>query len=133
MAASLEKYLDLFRDKKAFAHIATTMPDGSPQVTPVWIDYKDGRIVFNTARGRVKDRNLGKGSRVALSITDPDNPYRYVQVRGKIANVTENGADQHIDMLARKYMGLDKYPFHNPNEKRVIYEIEPASVQGMGN
>ncbi|MGO9452686.1 MAG: PPOX class F420-dependent oxidoreductase [Candidatus Binataceae bacterium] len=133
MAANLEKFIDLLRDKKAFAHIATVMPDGSPQVTPVWIDYRDGRVLFNTARGRVKDRNLKPGSKVALSIMDPDNGYRYVQVRGVVANVTEDGADKHIDSLAKKYMGLDKYPFHQPNVKRVIYEIEPTSVQGMGN
>ncbi|MGO9602148.1 MAG: PPOX class F420-dependent oxidoreductase [Candidatus Binataceae bacterium] len=133
MAANLEKFIDLLRDKKAFAHIATVMPDGSPQVTPVWIDYRDGRVLFNTARGRVKDRNLKPGSKVALSIMDPDNGYRYVQIRGVVANVTEDGADKHIDSLAKKYMGLDKYPFHQPNVKRVIYEIEPTSVQGMGN
>jgi PPOX class probable F420-dependent enzyme len=131
MAANLDKYLDLFRDKKAFAHIATVMPDGSPQVTPVWIDYRNGRIAFNTARGRVKDKNLKEGARIALSITDPDNPYRYVQVRGTVAKVTEDGADKHIDALAKKYMGVDKYPFHTPNEKRVIYEIEATSAQGM--
>jgi len=131
MAANLDKYLDLFRDKKAFAHVATTMPDGSPQVTPVWIDYRNGRIVFNTARGRVKDRNLKEGARIALSVQDPDNPYRYVQVRGRVAKVTEDGATQHIDALAKKYMGVEKYPFHTPQEKRVIYEIEATSAQGM--
>lgn len=133
MAANLEKYLDLFRDKKAFAHVATIMPDGSPQVTPVWIDYRNGRIAFNTARGRVKANNLKEGSKVALSVQDPDNPYRYVQVRGRVARVTEDGAVGHIDALAKKYMGVDKYPFHSPKEKRVIYEIEATSAQGMGN
>jgi PPOX class probable F420-dependent enzyme len=133
MAANLEKYLDLFRDKKAFAHIATVMPDGSPQVTPVWIDYRNGHVVFNTARGRVKDKNLKPGAKIALSITDPDNPYRYAQVRGVVSSVTEQGANEHIDSLAKKYMGVDKYPFHSPKEQRVIYEIEPTSVQGMGN
>jgi PPOX class probable F420-dependent enzyme len=131
MAANLDKYLDLFRDKKAFAHIATVMPDGSPQVTPVWIDYRNGRIAFNTARGRVKDRNLKEGSKIALSVQDPDNPYRYVQVRGRVARVTEEGATQHIDALAKKYMGVDKYPFHSPQEKRVIYEIDATSAQAM--
>jgi PPOX class probable F420-dependent enzyme len=133
MAAKLDQYLDLFRDKKAFAHVATVMPDGSPQVTPVWIDYRNGRVAFNTARGRVKDRNLKEGAKVALSIQDPDNPYRYAQVRGIVARVTEEGAIPHIDALAKKYMGVEKYPFHSPKEKRVIYEIEPTSVQGMGN
>lgn len=131
MAANLDKYLDLFREKKAFAHVATVMADGSPQVTPVWIDYRNGRIAFNTARGRVKDKNLKEGSRIALSVQDPDNPYRYVQVRGTVAKVTEQGASENIDALAKKYMGVEKYPFHSPNEKRVIFEIETKSVQGM--
>src|SRR5215475_11988988 len=132
MAASLEKFLDLVRDKKAFAHLATVMHDGSPQVTPIWIDYKAGRVVFNTDRGRVKARNLKEGSKVALSIQDPDNAYRYVQIRGQIAKLTEEGAGSHIDALAKKYMGVDTYPFHQPGEKRVIYEVEPTSVQSMG-
>jgi PPOX class probable F420-dependent enzyme len=132
MAAIPQQYLDLLTTKKGFAHIATVMPDGSPQVTPVWVDHTDGMIRVNTARGRVKDRNIKVGTRVALSIQDPDNPYRYVQVRGKVARVTEDGADAHIDSLAKKYMGVDKYPYRNANEKRVMFYIEPASAQGMG-
>jgi PPOX class probable F420-dependent enzyme len=132
MAAIPEKYSDLLSpNKKAFAHLATLMKDGSPQVTPVWLDYTDGMIRVNTARGRVKDRNLKVGSRVALSIQDPENPYRYVQIRGKVAKETEQGADAHIDSLAKKYMGVDSYPFRNAAEKRVIYYIEPTSGQGM--
>lgn len=133
MAANLDKFLDLFTAKKAFAHIATVMPDGSPQVTPVWIDYRNGHIVFNTPRGRVKDKNLKEGAKIALSVLDPDNPYRYAQVRGVVSKVTEQGANEHIDSLAKKYMGVDKYPFHSEKEKRVIYEIDATSVQGMGN
>jgi PPOX class probable F420-dependent enzyme len=132
MAAIPQQYLDLLTTKKGFAHIATVMADGSPQVTPVWVDHTDGMIRVNTARGRVKDRNIKVGTRVALSIQDPDNPYRYVQVRGKVARVTEDGADAHIDSLAKKYMGVDKYPYRNANEKRVMFYIEPASAQGMG-
>jgi PPOX class probable F420-dependent enzyme len=132
MAAIPEKYSDLLApSKKSFAHLATLMEDGSPQVTPVWLDYTDGMIRVNTARGRVKDRNLKVGSRVALSIQDPENPYRYVQIRGKVAKETEQGADAHIDSLAKKYMGVDSYPFRNAAEKRVIYFIEPTSGQGM--
>jgi PPOX class probable F420-dependent enzyme len=132
MAAIPEKYSDLLApSKKSFAHLATLMKDGSPQVTPVWLDYTDGMIRVNTARGRVKDRNLKVGSRVALSIQDPENPYRYVQIRGKVAKETEQGADSHIDSLAKKYMGVDSYPFRNAAEKRVIYFIEPTSGQGM--
>lgn len=131
MAVIPEQYLDLLTTKKAFAHIATLMPDGSPQVTPVWLDYADGMIRVNTARGRVKERNLKPGARVALSIQDPDNPYRYVQIRGKVARVSEDGADAHIDSLAMKYLGVDKYPYRSANEKRVMYCIEPTSAQGL--
>jgi len=132
MAAIPEKYSDLLApSKKSFAHLATLMEDGSPQVTPVWLDYTDGMIRVNTARGRVKDRNMKVGSRVALSIQDPENPYRYLQIRGKVAKETEQGADAHIDSLAKKYMGVDSYPFRNAAEKRVIYFIEPTSGQGM--
>lgn len=132
MAAIPQQYLDLLTGKKAFAHLATVMGDGSPQVTPVWLDYADGLIRINTARGRVKDRNMKTGTRVALSIQDPDNPYRYVQIRGKVVRDAEHGADAHIDALAHKYLGVDKYPYRTENEKRVIYFIEPASAQGMG-
>jgi PPOX class probable F420-dependent enzyme len=127
-----EKYLDLFTGKKALASIATVMPDGSPQVTPVWFDYTNGKIRINTARGRVKARNMKVGVKVALAIIDPDNPYRYVGIRGPVVSETENGADAHIDSLAKKYINQDKYPFRQPGEVRVTYEIEPASVHVNG-
>jgi PPOX class probable F420-dependent enzyme len=131
MAANLDNYLDLLQQKKAFAGLATIMPDGTPQVTPVWFDYHGGRVRVNTAKGRVKARNLKPGAAVALSIMDPDNPYRYLQIRGRVANATESGADAHIDSLAKKYLGKDQYPFRQPGEVRVMYEIEPVSVSGM--
>lgn len=128
-----QKYADLLSDqKKAFASIATTMPDGSPQVTPVWFDTAGGRIRVNTAKGRTKAKNMKEGARVALAIVDPANPYRYIQIRGKVTHVTETGADAHIDSLAKKYLGQDKYPFRSPGEVRIICEIEPSSVQVMG-
>lgn len=127
-----DKYLDLLGAKKAFASIATVMKDGSPQVTPVWFDYTAGKIRVNTARGRVKSRTLKPGATVALAIIDPENPYRFVQVRGRVTNATENGADAHIDSLAKKYLGQDKYPFRGPGEVRVMYEIEPTSASGNG-
>ncbi|MFO0755583.1 MAG: PPOX class F420-dependent oxidoreductase [Byssovorax sp.] len=127
-----ESHLDLLTQKKSYAHLATLMPDGSPQVTPVWFDYVDGKVRVNTARGRVKDRNMSVGARVALSILDPENPYRHVQVRGKVAARLEEGADDHIDSLAKKYLGADKYPFRQPGEVRVICVIEPSSVSSMG-
>ena len=129
--AQIQDYADLLQQKKAFAHLATTMPDGTPQSTPVWIDYRDGRVLVNTAKGRVKARNMREGSPVAISITDPDNPYRYVQVRGVVSRVRDDGADAHIDFLAKKYLGQDKYPFRQPGEERGIYEIEPQKVQGV--
>ena len=132
MATDPENYRDLFEQKKAFASLATLMPDGSPQVTPVWFDRKDGRFRVNTAKGRVKARNMKEGSAVALSIMDPDNAYRYVQVRGSVSRITEEGADAHIDSLAKKYLGQDKYPFRQPGEQRVIYEITPKGFSGMG-
>jgi PPOX class probable F420-dependent enzyme len=131
MAANLDNYLDLLEQKKAFAGLATVMPDGTPQVTPVWFDYHGGRVRVNTAKGRVKARNLKPGAAVALSIMDPDNPYRYLQIRGRVASATETGADAHIDSLAKKYLGKDQYPFRQPGEVRVMYEIEPVSVSGM--
>jgi PPOX class probable F420-dependent enzyme len=132
MATIPDKYLDLLGTKKAFANLATVMPDGSPQVTPVWFDYTAGKIRINTARGRVKARNMKEGANVALAIMDPDNAYRYIQVRGKVVRETEQGADAHIDSLAKKYMGLDQYPFREAGQIRVIYEIEPRSVSTMG-
>ena len=132
MAIVPDKYLDLLQRKKAFAIISTVMPDGSPQVTPVWFDYTNGIVRVNTARGRVKARTLKTGARVALAIVDPDNPYRYVQIRGRVRRVTEDDAAQHIDSLAKKYLGKDKYPFRRPGEQRIMYEIEPLAVSGMG-
>jgi len=131
MAAIPEKYLDLLQQKKTFANLATVMPDGSPQVTPVWFDYQDGCIRVNAAKGRVKARNMQEGAPVALAIVDPENPYRYIQVRGRVKRVAEQNANAHIDSLAKKYLGKDKYPFAQPGEVRVMYEIEPTSASGM--
>jgi PPOX class probable F420-dependent enzyme len=129
-----ETHLDLFK-KKAFAHLVTLMPGGQPQVTPVWVDYDGHYVVINTAEGRQKDRNLQRDRRVALSILDPDNPYRYLEVRGHVAERTRNGADQHIDQhidaMAKKYLEKDKYPFRQPNEVRVLYRIEPDHITSM--
>ena len=132
MAEIPAAFMDLLQHKKAFAHLATVMPDGSPQVTPVWFDYTDGHVRVNTAKGRVKARNMQEGSHVALSILDPDNAYRYVQIRGRVVRLTEQGANAHIDSLAKKYLGKDKYPFAQPGEVRVMYQIEPEAVQTMG-
>jgi PPOX class probable F420-dependent enzyme len=116
--------------KKTFAHLATLMPDGSPQVTPVWVDYEGDRIVINTAEGRVKPRNMRHDPRVALSATDPDNPYEAVVVRGRVDEMTHEGADEHIDAMAKKYLGKDRYPFRQTGEQRVKVYIEPEVVKG---
>jgi len=98
----------------------------------VWVDFDGRHVRVNTARGRVKDRNLKKDPRVALSVQDPENPYRYVQVQGRVTEMIEQGADDHIDSLAKKYMGKDKYPGRKAGEVRVIVKIAPERVQGMG-
>jgi len=131
MTAIPDKFLDLVTQKKAFANLATLMPDGSPQVTPVWIDYAGGLLRVNTAKGRTKARNMKTGAPVALVILDPDNPYRHLAVRGRVKSMTEQGADAHIDALAKKYLGQDKYPYRRPGEVRQIYEIEPLHTNVM--
>jgi PPOX class probable F420-dependent enzyme len=132
MAAAIpDKYKDLF-DKKAFANLATIMPDGTPQVTPVWVDYDGAHVLVNSARGRQKDKNMKENAAVALSILDPDNPYRYLEVRGRVAEITEDGADTHIDKMAKKYMDKDRYPFRQPGEVRVLYKITPEHFTHMG-
>ena len=122
-----EKYLDLF-SKKAFANLATLMPDGGPQVTPVWCDFDGTYVIVNSARARQKDRNIRRSPRVALSIMDPDNPYRYLEVRGKVVEITEEGAAAHIDKMAKKYLGVEKYPYAQPGEVRVLYKIQPEHI-----
>ena len=102
MATIPDQYLDLLQQKKAFAELATLMPDGSPQVTPVWFDYTGGVIRVNSAKGRTKTRNMKEGAPVALSIMDPDNPYRYLQVRGNVTRVTEEGASAHIELTGEE-------------------------------
>jgi PPOX class probable F420-dependent enzyme len=126
-------FMDLLQDeKKAYAHLATIMPDGSPQNTPVWFDYTDGKIRVNSARGRTKVKNMKEGAKVALSIMDPDDPDRYVQLRGTVTRVTDDAtAAAHIDSLAHKYLGVDKNPYAKAGDVRVMFEITVTSVQGM--
>jgi len=131
MAGIPDAYKDILQ-KKAFANLATVNADGTPQVTPVWVDFDGSHIRFNTAKGRLKDKNLRRNRAVAMAIMDPDNPYRYIQVKGRVAEVTEAGADAHIDSLAKKYIGQDRYPYRQPGEVRVIYKVSPERVQTMG-
>src|SRR5258708_12378005 len=115
------KYLDLLQDRTTFAHLATIMPDGTPQVTPVWFDYTNGKIRVNSAKGRVKTRNMAEGAPGALSIPDPDNAYRYIQIRGRVGHVTEEGADAHIDSLAKKSLRKAKHPSASPAQLRTPF------------
>ena len=124
-------YLDLFKSK-AFANLATVMPDGSPQVTPVWVDFDGKHVISNSARGRRKDRNMKANPAVSMAISDPQNPYRYLEVRGRVVKITEDGASDHIDKMAKKYMGVDKYPNRSPGEVRVLYFVEPEHITSMG-
>ena len=132
MAAAVpDNFKDLFQ-KKAFANLATVMSDGGPQVTPVWFDWDGSHIRVNSAKGRVKDRNMRRTPKVALAILDPDNPYRHLAVQGRVVEVTEQGADAHIDALAKKYLGQDRYPYRRAGEVRVIYKIQPDQIASMG-
>ena len=118
-------------DGKNYAHIATLMPDGSPQNTLVWIDRDGDRILFNTDDRRAKPKNLRLDPRVAISIADAENPYNWVQIRGRVVDITSEGAVEHIDRLAKKYLNKDSYPYRTPEDKRVIVAIEADSITEM--
>jgi PPOX class probable F420-dependent enzyme len=122
-------------EEKNFAFLATLMKDGSPQVTPTWVDIdkSDGTVLVNTAKGRTKHRNVSTDPRVAVSVIDFSNPYRMVAIRGKvIEQINGKEADQHIDKLAKKYLGEDKYPRRRPGEERILLKIKPEHVAQMG-
>ncbi|WP_135805301.1 PPOX class F420-dependent oxidoreductase [Halorussus marinus] len=127
-----DAFSDLF-ERETFASFATLMPDGTPQVTPVWIDEDDGHLLVNTARGRRKERNVERDPEVGVCVLDPDDPYRYVSVRGEVVAVTEDGAGDHIDALARRYMDVEEYPHHGEESgPRVIVRIRPDRVVTSG-
>jgi PPOX class probable F420-dependent enzyme len=132
MAPIPASHVDLLTTKNAFANIATLNADGSPQVTPTWVDYDGTHLLVNTAKARVKTKNLTRDPRIALSIADPENPYRYLGIQGRVAEMTESGADAHIDKMAKKYMGKDTYPYRRPDEVRLILKIVPDKVHVMG-
>jgi len=126
-------HLDLLKDEtKSFLYLATLMADGTPQVTPVWFNTDRTHILINTAEGRIKDRNMRARPHVALCIADPANPYRYLQIRGKVVDYSTDNADEHIDTLAFKYRGVSKYPYGKPGEIRVLYRIIPLNVDAHG-
>jgi PPOX class probable F420-dependent enzyme len=125
-----ESFHDLF-ERETFAHFATMMPDGTPQVTPVWVDYDidANRVLVNTARGRRKEKNVNRNPKVSLSMVDPENPYRFVSVRGEVDELTEEGAVTHINALAQRYMDVEEYPGLDDEEgARVQIRIRPEAV-----
>jgi PPOX class probable F420-dependent enzyme len=117
---------------KNFCQVATIRPDGAPHVAPVWVDVQEGRAVLNTAEGRVWPRNLERDPRVTLTVQNMENPYEYVTIRGRVAKRTHEGADAHIDAMAKKYLDKDEYPFRQPGEQRVIIQVEPEHVHVYG-
>ncbi|HET7324379.1 MAG TPA: PPOX class F420-dependent oxidoreductase [Halococcus sp.] len=130
MASIPEEFRDLF-EKQTFVHFATMMPDGTPQVTPVWVDYdvEADRVLVNTARGRRKEKNVSQNPDVGLSMTDPDDSYRFVSIRGEVDELREEGAVEHINELAQRYMGVDEYPGLDEEEgARVQIRIRPENV-----
>jgi PPOX class probable F420-dependent enzyme len=117
-----------FFRKPNFGHLATLEPDGSPQVTPVWIDVDGDFILINTAKGRKKVRNVKRDPRVSVEVVEQENPYSMLSVKGTVVDITADGADAHIDAMAKKYLGQDSYPFRQPGEERLIMRIQPEKV-----
>lgn len=115
-------------DGKNFATIATLMADGAPQASVVWIDRDGDNIVFNTAEGRVKPNNMRRDARVAVAVIDHENPYQQAMIQGRVVAMEHEGADDHINKMAKKYMDVDEYPFRQPGEQRVIVKIAPDKV-----
>jgi PPOX class probable F420-dependent enzyme len=123
---------NLFEDKN-LAFVATLMKDGSPQITPTWVDIdNENQILINTAMGRIKQKNVARDPRVAISIADKNNPYHMVTVRGEVVDqITGEQAEKHIDKMAKKYLDKDKYPFGTPGEKRILLKVRPTKVGSM--
>jgi PPOX class probable F420-dependent enzyme len=128
MSAGLLKLLR----EPAYAQIATLMPDGAPQITQVWIDTDGEHLLVNTAEGRQKDRNVRRDPRVAVNVVDPANAWRLAMIRGRVVDITTEGADDLIDQLAKKYLGVDSYPFRNPEETRITLKIAPEKISEIG-
>ncbi len=132
MSTTVEGRAEELLRAKNFCTVSTLRADGSVHAAPVWVDVQDGKPVLNTAEGRAWPRNLERDPRVTLTVANMENPYEYVEVRGRVAERTSDGADEHIDSLAKKYLGQDEYPFRQPGEQRVIVRIEPDTVNVKG-
>ena len=131
MAVQISEGVRKLFEEANFGHLATLMPDGSPQVTAVWVDFDGRHILVNTAEGRQKPKNIRRDPRVAIDVIRQGSEYAFAQVRGRVVEITREGAEEHIDKLAKKYLGRDKYPFRQPGEQRVILRIAPEHVSSM--
>jgi PPOX class probable F420-dependent enzyme len=129
MSAKLSQAAKELLDKPFIAHFVTLDPDGSPQNTPVWVDRDGEQVLINTAEGRKKPRNLQNDKRVAVEVIDPTDAYKVLSLTGRVVGLEHEGADAHIDKLAKKYLGADSYPFRNAQEQRVIVRIEPDRIR----
>ncbi len=123
--------LQLLREP-AYCQIASLMPDGSPQITQVWVDTDGEHVLINTAEGRQKTRNVRRDPRVAVNVVDPGNAWRLATIRGRVVEITTDGADDLIDQLANKYLGVESYPFRNPEETRITLKIAPERISAIG-
>lgn len=132
MSQAIEERAEKLLKGKNFVVISTLRPDGSIHAAPAWVDVQDGRPVVNTAEGRAWPANLERDPRVTLTVQNLENPYEYVTIRGRVAERTSDGADAHIDSLAKKYLGQDSYPYRQEGEQRVILRIEPEHVHFYG-
>ena len=128
MSAKIDGLGERLLSDKNFCNVSTFRADGTIHTVPVWVDVQDGQPVLNTAEGRAWPRNLERDPRVTLTVQNMQNPYEYIEVRGRVADRTHEGADEHIDALARKYLGADTYPHRQPGEQRVIIRIAPEHV-----
>ena len=126
-----ENYSDLL-SSTALAHVATIGPEGEPQNNPVWFDWDGEHVKFSQTKTRQKHRNLNRDPRIALSIVDPENPYRYLEVRGEVTLIEEDPDLDFINSMAKKYLGLDKYPYHQPGDERVVIFVKPHHTSQMG-
>jgi PPOX class probable F420-dependent enzyme len=132
MAVKLSDAQRALFDAKNFASVATLNKDGSPQVTPVWVGYDGQHVIFNTEIKRLKTKNMRRDARVSVSVQNLENPYVYIEVRGKVVEITEEDGDAGIDAMAKKYLGMDKYPGNQPGDVRVNVKVEIERVSGQG-
>jgi PPOX class probable F420-dependent enzyme len=132
MTASLDEQTKQLLHAPNFCHVATLQADGRPHLTPVWVDEQDGKVVLNSAEGRIWVRNVARDPRVTLEISNSENPYQYVTITGRVVERTHDGADAHIDSMAKKYLGQDTYPYRTEGEQRVIFRVEPEKVYVNG-